>query len=95
MSELDMRHKNIGATVALIKGVHVLTDDEKLPESLAELFILESDDCNYKQDNHCIFEVDPEPCISPAKCMIANCPLGDLTEPALDEAADLIMSIGD
>jgi len=98
---LDIKHKNIGATVALLKGMsklfpkpskegiidkicRVLNYKMKRPtlqqteESLAELFMIESNSCDHKVEGSCVFEVYPEPCISPPKCMIANCPLCDI-----------------
>ena len=94
---LDMIHKNIGATVALLKGIHTLTDGQELPEALAELFIVEADECNYRTipDGNCshITEEqlhDSDYVHQRKKCMIANCPLGDLTKPDLEAAANSI-----
>jgi len=85
MSDLSMKHKNIGATVALLKGIHLLTDGEELPNELAELFTLESDECDWKKDDgHCYYTR------APFKCIVGNCPLGDETKDDLEDAANSI-----
>ena len=82
---LDMRHKNIGATVSMLKMIHkVAGDNEELPTALTELFMLESGECDSKVEGACTFEVYPEACISPPKCMVGNCPLGEIVDEELD-----------
>ena len=74
-----MKYMNIGATVVLIKEVHKLSSDEGLPTELAKLFEAEAAmDCDFRKEGAYVatchfFEKEQ-------RCMIANCPLGDLSE---------------
>jgi hypothetical protein len=105
-----MKHKNIGATVALLKGISKIFPEpskegimdkicrvlnhkmkhitlQQTEESLAELFMLESRECDYKvnvprgflKENMCTFHAEEDlehgDSFTTPKCMIANCPL--------------------
>ena len=81
---LDMKHKNIGATVGILKQIHEITSGSELPVELTKLFMLESDECDHKQHGCCFFEIDePDACISPPKCTVGECPLGEIVSQEL------------
>jgi hypothetical protein len=77
---MDRKHANIGATVSLLLNIHKLTPDEDLPISLAELFTLESDACDYKWGNVCKFISAKTVKSDKVPCIVGNCPLGDVID---------------
>lgn len=74
-----MKHLNIGATVAILKHVHKLTSDESISRELSEMFEMEAKmDCNFRKEGGdvavCTYHDEEK------RCMVANCPLGALSE---------------
>lgn len=92
--ELIKRPKGIIDTVKAIlfpakKGIG-RTLAKELTDPLIELFMEESNMCDYKVADACAFEVDePDACISPPPCLMANCPLGKLVDEELKYASGL------
>ena len=90
---LDMKHKNIGATVGLIKGMSaLLPEDSTMPTEITELFMLEAQECDFQvkseAENACVFNgslAENKP------CCIGECPLGELVsqEIALMDMSDI------
>jgi hypothetical protein len=80
---LDMKHKNIGATVSMMRILSGLVGGKDLPEELSGLFDLESDDCDHKRGGDCIF--DSADLGNRVSCDINNCPLGPLVDEELAE----------
>ena len=96
--KLNMKHKNIGATVALVKGIHALCDED--PALVAEvkgcilvaseLFVLKAKGCDYvKEDgdnNMCtLFNTLEAPV-----CNVGNCRLDELAMPTIHELVNSI-----
>jgi hypothetical protein len=80
---MDMKHKNIGATVSLLSRITDMLGEEgagDLPQELSNLFDAESSNCDHKQKGCCFIEVDPEEVISPPLCCIQECPLGEMLD---------------
>jgi hypothetical protein len=83
---LDPKHKNIGATVGMVKEIHKLSHDPLLAEELTKLFMEESNGCDYKHETAaCIFNGSTE---SNMKCRVGNCPLGPLVDEELKFGSD-------
>lgn len=79
-----MKHLNIGATVVLLQEIHKLTSDEGLPGELVSLFDAEAKmDCDFRKEGGdvamCGFNDEEK------RCMVANCPLGALSEQQMKE----------
>lgn len=81
---VDMKHKNIGATAGIsdiVKGLSPKFSEDvetDLLGALKELFGLESEECDYKDDKGmCGFKNDKS-----NVCSIEDCPL---SEPSLEE----------
>ena len=80
---LEGKHANIGNTVGMVKSIHKLTTDPKLAEEITKLFMVESDDCDYKEAPLCTFPrlLAPEDSRDDLpKCMVGRCPLGNLAD---------------
>ena len=77
---LDMKHKNIGATVSMMRILSGLVGGKDLPEELSGLFVMESDDCDHKERGDCVFDLSDR-----VICNINNCPLGPLVDEELAE----------
>lgn len=87
---LDIIHKNIGATVVLLKEIHVLTNGEELPEALGKLFTSEAVKCDYLTIHGNCTYLTEEQLHTPIKCIITNCPLGAIVMPELEVMANNI-----
>lgn len=86
---MNRKDANIGATVSLLKMIHVITPGEELPLALAGLFTEEAKGCDYRANDHCTFacEVDVVKLDTPGTklCAVGNCPLGDEVDKAAKE----------
>ena len=87
---LDMKHKNIGATVSLIHMIHKLSDSDELPKEMAELFMLESDDCDHKHETkQCTFHAEEDltkgDSFTTFPCCVGECPLGSILDKELKD----------
>lgn len=80
---IDSKHANIGATVSLLLNAHKLSKGSELPESLAELFTMESVNCDYRSGDE-ISSFCNHDRIS-VECIIGNCPLGKIVEKTSSE----------
>ena len=77
---LDIKHKNIGATVSMLNLIYGVLKTDKLDTPLTELFMAESNDCDHKVISErdggvCIFNGSLE---TNLRCCIGECPLGRL-----------------
>lgn len=83
---LDMKHLNIGSTVAMKLAVQRIGFSKEDMVGFGELFELEAQDCDYHDRGTCSFPgSDP-------KCGIETCPLGELADDELTKAANRIHS---
>ena len=95
MAQLDMKHKNIGATVGMIEGMAQLMEGlgggDALLGEIAELFQLEAQECD-----HQITTEGPVYCgfndlNSDTPCCVGECPLGAIvTKEIKDMPASVI-----
>ena len=84
---LDIKHKNIGATVSMLKLIHKITDGEELPTEITKLFMVESGECDYKHESGaCVFNGSLETNLN---CCIGECPLGSMVDKELKDSPGL------
>jgi hypothetical protein len=86
MPNIDMKHKNIGATVGLVKNIHKLTgDDETMLRNLADLFIAEAAECDFRHEINdkpvCVFNGSTSPNLV---CCAGECPLGAIVDEEIE-----------
>jgi len=76
---LDMKHKNIGATVSMVRLVGKIFGDksERAEADLTKLFMAESKECDFRVAEACVFNDSLQPNLL---CCIGECPLGTLVE---------------
>jgi len=92
---LDMKHKNIGATVSMLNMIHELTPGDELPIEITKLFMAESDDCDHKHETgQCTFHAEEDltkgDSFTTFKCCIGECPLGPLVDGEFKATANSI-----
>ena len=87
---LDIKHKNIGATVSMLNLVYGALKTDKLDGPLAELFMEERKECDYLRKGRllighkCGYFALYEPGEDKAvPCCIGECPLGRLVDEEL------------
>jgi len=97
---LDPKHRNIGATVGMLKLLGKLTDDNDLPEEITKLFMAEAESCDHKHSTgQCTFHAGEDLIESlqtgnseiTFQCRIGECPLGREVD---KECADRTMLYG-
>jgi len=91
---LDIKHKNIGATVSMLKLIHKITDGEELPTEITKLFMVESGECDHKHETgQCTFyaeeDLESGDSFTTFACCIGECPLGSMVDKELKDSPGL------